>query len=1394
MVSEVGPSGAVGGGQNNSRRPALAPATRAQGWELWLSTLAAAPPAAVAKIRPPALAVATGRFAEGDRDPRLILILARVALAARRWDAAARDVLLLLGANGDPALAAESAAARLGVVRADASLRTFSPSRLSWYREALAAGSMSAASLLAVAALRAGQTDPPDADAALALHRCLERLSPSQWQAIGASAEAARAWLVDYYLRPEVGADSPAALDLLHDVVRAEPHRIDLLTHLAALVRPALDARAVEIYEALWVHNADDTETLVLLATAHLDHGAALADPGPVLTAYAAHEPAATSRVAAALADAAVRAERTDDEALGWLEAALASPDSRPEHRAWLAVATARRELAGEANEALWREVTFDPEAPTAQRGEVGLVLLNVLRARGELDDELAETVWRLLPPDQRPDGLVLGLAERLAAQGRADAAVAPLYRRAYALNPTPELDRLLATAYLHDDETPVRVKIEHWKAALERRHAEPAVVAALARAYVPLGSLTEAAVDIAERVPPAQRYRLLDDLCRQRYHRDDYHAAEALAAALVRAAPADDPGALAAAQSKLLACVVRRRLADGRGLAQIDLGPARAALDALDPADPIAQRLADQLALIAAAAGAGDPARTATALDRLGPADSVAGRAAAQLAGRAPEAEPEIDTSDPGEVWALAQAAHLAGHQDAAEALVGRLARPLAEAGRALWSRLPGETQSEALARRLAAIHRLGPPWDALAAASLDEVTRRGSRGQVERVAEQLSPAQHLAAELRLLAGRETDNAARAVERATALNPAANPELAWAMGDSLAARWAQGLLAAGSVVEAEVAIDVLRERLAVATRPQPTTATRDVAAWLTAQLAHARGNLPACWDALAELSPAGRVRPIVAFTTAAWQLAESQPRRAEAELAQALAAQPDDPELLYATLALSAAQGRGETFGRLVEPALAGLADDDPRRDGLELVHKLLAGDLTTIEATDLFTNVADRSDEHLLARLQAALAVGAARLQRAHDPAGAGAFLRACVVLLRAERRPALARSLMEVHNLRAYCAYLQGDQAEAQRLLARMTSQRLSVGHNLARVAAEAGDVDQALNLWQRLTPEWEGLELEAVSPAYRSAALLAWRLNLAELLASANRWADALEHLETCLRERPLDIDLQRKIIPALIAVGQGEVALYKSEWLLKERPNDLEILLEHGMVLASVNGTRAGLDWYDELLVRRPDTAEAIRQRRRDLRDRLTARSAELAREGDHMGLFTLGRDLEHVAESDEARARALAQQAYALHSLAEADPDQRRAMLERGLDRVAAALTLEPKNERLVEQLHGLQNAMGPKLAPELIRDGLELLVHRRRDWGLLAESGRPRTAADRERVTNLQAAFERIVEHLSRAAELRGRALEGQAAEALAEARKLAAQCAQLAAPGGAT
>jgi hypothetical protein len=437
----------------------------------------------------------------------------------------------------------------------------------------------------------------------------------------------------------------------------------------------------------------------------------------------------------------------------------------------------------------------------------------------------------------------------------------------------------------------------------------------------------------------------------------------------------------------------------------------------------------------------------------------------------------------------------------------------------------------------------------------------------------------------------------------------------------------------------------------------------------------------------------------------------------------------------------------------------------------------------LEGLDPTELLAELDRRSPAEVALRLRLVLGAVAARLccgqvRSAHD------VLEAHLPALSARALPAEARPwLTELHNARALTQWQMGDSEAAQTTLAQLGDGLPSAVHNRA-VIAEAGERWAPAAQWREaVLPAWQARDFAGAGAVYREALLFAAHSHLSDIYRHLELWTEELDHLDACIATRPYDIDIQRKSIQPLIAIGEGERALHKSSWLLTQRPRDLDVLLDHGTVLASVKGARAAIEYLDELASSRPDALDAVRQRKMELREKLLETAQQRARSGDYRGLFSLARDIEQLVDSPEEKARALLQQAFALSHLA--DGGERAAMLEQAASRCGEALELTA-NERLRSQARALQESVTALLAPELLRQADELLRARRAALMELTEhSALP--PGSRQQVAGLADAFRRVAELYRRAGELGGERVRTQVAEGSAECERLIRECRRL-------
>lgn len=1335
----------------------LSPADKVRAWQLLLAAYAARR----SPLSEIGFQLCRQQWAEGRREPELVLALGHELLRRKATDRDSREVLLALGALDDR----DALEARRAVVRSDARHREFSPSRLEWYREALGGGSLSAAFLLAVATLK-GKLDDPAAAPALKL--VLQEATEQQWQAMGLDRALAQRWLVRHYVKlgPDavgVPLDAPA---LVEEQLRREPDNVDYLRFLAQRYRPSHDARALGLYLALFRAAPNDPENTEFLARSVLSATVGVTDPTPILARWLALGPDDPTVVLTALATSAANLERDDDEAYGWLEQAREVFDHGGQVVGWLAVCRARHGRLDDDSLKLYEACLFDDTLPALWRAEAGQALLAAAAARGEFDENIAERTWLCLPPERQPDDLARELARRFRAKpggGRTDGAAASVYRKAYELDPDPELARLLARAYLQDERTPVRDKIAHWRGCLGRGEADAEVTAALAKAYASLGTATEAAIDVALSMPDAQQGKLLEDLCRYRFRRGDFSAAETMAAKLVGMRRGDPEAAYI-----LIACRVRRMLERGDTLADLDLTPARAFAD-----HPGMARL---LTLVDAALGrAPEPAAVATALQAGGSSAQLG--AARVLLGERPDLA-DIRPQAPQESLLLALAEQVLGDSTGARARVARLPEAQRQLGGALvlaHAAYEAGRFDEAARRLLPVLEHRGPPYGALRRALTDVVARHGAPELVNRLRRLMTPEQELAAELRQTVADVQAEAPGAWAQLAQLETATNPAAVARLQDALWARRVARCLERGDLDTAERELPRLE-------RDDPALA--DCTHWLQALLARRRGQIDASWDRVARLSPEARSVPAVAWTTASWHLEDGLPARAEAELSHALRTHRDDPDLLYAVVALDAAGGRAGKFLGLAEPLLAAMPAGDPRRESIELLSRFMSQPLTQVRVDDLLARAGELSPQAAAVRLRLVQVVAAAHL-RARQTAAAVDLLAGVLTQVRgvALASPATDQ-LRELRNLLAYGHYLASHWDAASEALEGLVPRPLAGHHNLAMVAEATEQWLEAARLWDTNLPRWEELNLDAVSATHRESVLFGAHARVAEHYLQVEQWREALGHLEACLKTRPYDILTQRKCIPVLIALGDHDVALHKSSWLLTARPHDLDIHLDHALVLASARGGRAAAEYLTELERRWPEASDALKHKRGELKDRMLKGAQQRALQKDFMGWFSLAREVEQLSENDEERAKAICQQVVALYQMA--GHTENAAVLEQAQQRCDEALSLTG-NDRLRAQLQTYAGRIAERLAPELVRQAEELLKHRKREYNALGERSPAAGSELRQQVASLAEAFGRVRELYERAQTLGGEAIRGRASEGIAEAKRLREACLRL-------
>ncbi|MBI2300574.1 MAG: hypothetical protein HYU66_16815 [Armatimonadetes bacterium] len=416
---------------------------------------------------------------------------------------------------------------------------------------------------------------------------------------------------------------------------------------------------------------------------------------------------------------------------------------------------------------------------------------------------------------------------------------------------------------------------------------------------------------------------------------------------------------------------------------------------------------------------------------------------------------------------------------------------------------------------------------------------------------------------------------------------------------------------------------------------------------------------------------------------------------------------------------------------------------------------------------------------------RLRVILAAVAAQIQ-AGRAASARSVLATRLDELRRIRLPRSAQPwVAELHNLLAYGHYVVAEYDQAREALRALSPRPAAAIHNLAVVAEAQGDPATAARRHEQAIEAWAEAPFERVSSTYREAVMFAAHGHVAGLHRTLEQWADELRHLEACIATRPFDIRTQRASIQPLIALGEVERALHKSGWLLTARPDELDVQLDHATVLASARGAGAAIAHLDELAQKRPEALDAIRQRKAELRDRLSEVAAERAESGDWRATYSAARDVEALAETEEQQLEALRQQAEALLHMAEAG--EAVSLLEQGLTKCREAQALRPTGSA-AEAFAALEKKLGAALAPRLAHSADELFRHRRKAYYTLTEleqTGPPADAAEQAR--QLGEAFTRVAGLFERASELGGTRLANQVRARLEESRELVTKCREL-------
>lgn len=626
------------------------------------------------------------------------------------------------------------------------------------------------------------------------------------------------------------------------------------------------------------------------------------------------------------------------------------------------------------------------------------------------------------------------------------------------------------------------------------------------------------------------------------------------------------------------------------------------------------------------------------------------------------------------------------------------------------LWSRyLQARDDPAGWQALLPVLKRREPPWTDLRRPVLDRAVRAAPPAQLDGLHAAMTRRQRLVLELRRVA--ELIDTAAAGDRVERLAPLLDDDRA-ARLRSLA-RLHQGLR--------QLALDRPDDALAALGAWAESDPYRDQAAWLRLLAATSRNDGPAVRRWAGELSGQARARPEVA-----WFLAMALPDQAEATLAAALRRHRERDDLRLELAARRARTGDAERFWTWAAP----LAETQ-LGPAVQAVRRLLSGPLE---------QVAPAGECPALDRAAAAELLRHGRPTEALDRL-AGA-------------------TDVESLNLRAYVQLCAGDPAARESLLACGLDDP-AVQHNLALVAESAGE--------------------PAVAAAHREAELAArgsdaevWRFAqhsaLARLYLAQQRPEEAVRHLEAALVLRPNDLAAQQASLAPLLAVGRGEAAVARSEKLLAAT-DELSVRLDHAAVLASTAGAPAAAAFLAELVADRPDAAEAVSAKRRELHERLIATVRERAAAQDHLTAFTVARDAATVAPTPAERARAALHQVVALGSLAERGEAVGR--LEQALRLAGEVETDGAVPGTLRDEARRLAGQVGTRLAPHLAQQGEDLLRRREKQYQRLVGMKSPPRHAPRLHAA-LADAFDRVADLFGRAA-----ALSGGRAAAAYEARR---------------
>ncbi len=615
------------------------------------------------------------------------------------------------------------------------------------------------------------------------------------------------------------------------------------------------------------------------------------------------------------------------------------------------------------------------------------------------------------------------------------------------------------------------------------------------------------------------------------------------------------------------------------------------------------------------------------------------------------------------------------------------------------LWSRyLQARDDPAGWQALLPVLKRREPPWTELRRPVLDRAVRAAPPAQLDGLHAAMTRRQRLVLELRRVA--ELIDTAAAGDQVERLAPLLDDDRATRLRSL--ARLHQGLR--------QLALDRPDDSLAALGAWIEGDPYHDQATWLRLVAAAERGDGEAVRRWAGELSGQARARPEVA-----WFLAMALPEHAEAILAAALRKHRARDDLRLELAARQARAGDAERFWSLAAPLAEGRLGP-----AVQAVRRLLSGPLE---------QVAPAGECPALDR------AAAAELLRQGRPAEA------------VDRLAGVTDA--ESLNLRAYVQLCAGDPAAARESLRACGLDDPAVQHNLALVAESTGDPAAVVHREAELAARGDGAE------GWRFAQHTA----LARLYTAQQRPEEAVRHLDAALLLRPDDLAAQQASLAPLLALGRGEAAVARSEKLLAAT-DELSARLDHAAVLASTAGALAAAAFLAELLAERPDAAEAVTAKRREIHERLIATVRERAAAQDHLTAFTVARDAAAVAPTPAERARAVLHQVVALGSLAERGEAVGR--LEQALRLTGEVETDGAVPGNLRDEARRLAGQVGSRLAPHLAQQGEDLLRRREKQYQRLRGMKSPPRHAARLYAA-LADAFDRVAELFGRAAALSG-------------------------------